>query len=145
MRKLLVLLAALLFAGYVHAENATRAGGYTIHHNALTTDSLSPEVARAYDIPRSTSRGMLNITVVRDEPGTSGTPVTAQIKINARNLIGQERSDINLREVREGKAIYYIADFPVSNREQLTFDLDVLPAGETHALHARFNQEFFTD
>ena len=144
MRTLLALLGGLLLAGLVHAENATRAGGYTIHHNALTTDSLSPQVAQAYGIQRSTSRGMINVTVVRDKEGTAGTPVTAQIQLDAHNLIGQKRDDIRLREVREGNAVYYIADFPVANREHLTFDLDVIPQGETHALHARFDQEFFT-
>lgn len=144
MRTLVALLGGLLLAGLVHAENATHARGYTIHHNALTTDSLSPQVAQAYGIQRSTSRGMINVTVVRDKEGTAGTPVTAQITLEARNLIGQMRDDIRLREVREGNAIYYIADFPVANREHLTFDLDVIPQGEAHALHARFDQEFFT-
>lgn len=143
MKKILILLTVLL-AGLVHAENATRAGNYTIHHNALTTDSLAPEMAQIYGIQRSTSRGMLNITVIRNKPGSMGTPVTAQITLDARNLMGQKRKDIQLREVREGQAIYYIADFPVAHREHLVFDLDIIPAGETHPLHARFDQEFFT-
>ena len=144
MYRFLAVLAGLLLAGLVHAENATHIGGYTIHHNALTTDNLSPKVANAYGIVRSTSHGMLNVSVIRDKPGTTGQPVAAQITLNARNLIGQKRDDIRLREVREQDAIYYIADFPVSDREHLTFDLDVIPAGETHPLHARFDQEFFT-
>lgn len=143
MKKILILLTVLL-VGLVHAENATHAGNYTIHHNALTTDSLAPEMAQIYGIQRSTSRGMLNITVIRNKPGSMGTPVTARITLDARNLMGQKRKDIQLREVREGQAIYYIADFPVAHREHLVFDLDIIPAGETHPLHARFDQEFFT-
>ncbi len=144
MKKLLALLGALLLAGVVQAENATHAGGYTIHHNALTTDSISPQAANAYGIARSTSRGMLNISVIRDKSGTTGTPVTAAITLHASNLMGQPRDDIKLREVREDNAIYYIADFPVAHREHLKFDLDVVPQGETHPLHASFEQEFFT-
>jgi len=143
MRKIFFLLGALL-AGLVQAENATQAGNYTIHHNALTSDVLAPQVAQAYAIQRSTSRGMVNITVMRNQPGTVGKPVTAQIELNARNLIGQKREDISLREVREANAIYYIADFPVAHREHLVFEMEVIPEGETSALKARFDQEFYT-
>lgn len=143
MKKILIMLSIVL-AGLVHAENATHIGNYTIHHNALTTDSLSPKVAQIYHIQRSTSRGMINITVIRNQPGGMGTPVTARIALDAHNLIGQKRKDIQLHEVREPDAIYYIADFPVAHREHLVFDLDVVPEGETHPLHARFDQEFFT-
>ncbi len=144
MKKLLVLLGVLLLTGPLYAQNATRAGHYTIHHNALTTDMLSPKVAQAYGIQRSTSRGMINISVIRDKPGTIGEPVRARITLDARNLLGQKRDDIRLHEVREAKAIYYIADFPVAHREHLSFDLQVTPEGETHPLHARFDQEFYT-
>jgi hypothetical protein len=144
MKKLLALLGALLLVGQLQAQNATHAGHYTVHHNALTTDMLSPKVAQAYGIQRSTSRGMLNISVIRDQAGTTGQPVTARIDLRVHNLIGQKRDDIRLREVREADAIYYIADFPVAHREHLFFDMDVTPKGETHPLHARFDQEFYT-
>lgn len=143
MRITLVLLGALL-AGPIQAENATRLGNYTIHHNAFTSEVLAPQVAQAYGIQRSTSRGMVNITVMRDKAGTMGEPVTAQIELQARNLMGQKREDVRLREVREANTIYYIADFPVAHREHLVFDMEVIPEGETSALHARFDQEFYT-
>ena len=102
----------------VAAENATHTGGYTIHHNALTTDNLPVQVATAYGIQRSKNRALLNVSVIRDEPGMLGTPVHAEIKAVARNLFGQIRP-IEMREVVEDRAIYYIADFPVANREAL--------------------------
>ncbi len=142
--RILVTLLAILFAGLVQAENATQSGAYTIHHNALTSDTLSPQTAQAYGIQRSTSRGMLNISVIRNKAGTSGEAVSAQIALQASNLIGQKRADIQLREVREQNAIYYIADFPVAHREHLIFNLEVIPEGETAALRARFEQEFYT-
>ena len=144
MKRLPILLFSVLLSFAAFAENSTQTNGYTIHHNALTTDTLSPQVASAYGIQRSRNRGMVNISVIRDEPGTTGTPVSAEVELVARNLLGQER-DIPLREVREETAIYYIADFPVSNREQLVFKIEALPEGGAYALHATFQQEFFTD
>jgi hypothetical protein len=126
------------------ADNATHADGYTIHHNALTTDALPVQVATAYRLERSKRRGLLNVSVLKDHPGKLGTPVRADIKCVARTLFGQIRP-IELREIVEGKAVYYIADFPVSHREVLIFDLEVMPEGGRYPLRAQMRHEFFTD
>ena len=134
----------LLTAFVANAENATRTGGYTIHHNVLTTDNLPAQVATAYGLTRSTSRGLLNISVIRDEPGTMGTPVRAQIKAFSRNLFGQMRT-FEMREIREDKAVYYIADFPVAHRELMIFEFEILPEGGRYPLRANMRHEFYTD
>ena len=147
MRSLSALLcgAVLLLASpFASAENATRTGGYTIHHNALTTDSLPVQVATAYGIQRSKSRALLNVSVIRDEPGTMGTAVRAEIRAVAKTLYGQIRP-IEMREVVEDKAIYYLADFPVANREMLRFEFEVMPEGGRYPLRATMRHEFFTD
>jgi hypothetical protein len=126
------------------AENSTHTGGYTIHHNALTTDNLPVQVASAYGIQRSKSRALLNVSVIRDEPGTTGIPVHAQVRAVAKTLYGQIRP-IELHEVVEDDAIYYIADFPVAHRETLRFEFEILPEGGRYPLRANMRQEFFTD
>lgn len=136
--------ALLLTAPYAMAENSSVVSGYVIHHNAITTDNLSPQVASSYDIRRSKERAMLNISVIRGESGKLGQPVAAEVKATARNIIGQQRS-ITLREVREGNAIYYIGDFPVVNKEKLDFFLEVTPVGEHIPLKAHMQQDFYTD
>lgn len=138
-------LALLLFLPLSSlAENSTHTGGYTIHHNALTTDNLPVQVASAYGIQRSKSRALLNVSVIRDEPGTTGTPVHAQIRAVAKTLYGQIRP-IELHEVVEDDAIYYIADFPVAHRETLQFEFEILPADGRYPLRANMRQEFFTN
>lgn len=137
-------LLLLLIAPFAHAENSTAIGGYVIHHNTLTTDNLSPQIASAYGIQRSRSRAMLTVSVVRGERGRVGTPVAAEVDATARNLIGQI-SKVDLREVREGDAIYYLGDFPVHNKEKLDFFLNVTPQGEQTPLKARFSETFYTD
>lgn len=134
----------LLLPFLATAENSTHTGGYTIHHNALTTDSLPVQVANAYGIQRSKSRALLNVSIIHDEPGTMGTPVHAQIRAVARTLYGQIRP-IEMREIVEDTAIYYIADFPVAHRETLYFELEILPAGARYPLRASMRQEFWTN
>lgn len=144
-RLLTLIFGSLLFTGLpAHAENSTVSGGYVIHHNAFTTDILDPKVAAAYGIRRSKEQAMLNVSVIRGEPGMLGTAVAARVTVTARNLIGQER-DIPMREIREGDAIYYIGDFPVSHKEKLDFFLQVTPEGETLPLKAQLQQQFYTD
>ena len=126
------------------AENSTKTGGYTIHHNALTTNSLPVQVATAYRIQRSKSRALLNVSVIKDEPGTTGKAVRANIKAVAKTLYGQIRP-IEMREVVEDAAIYYIADFPVAHREMLRFEFEIMPEGARSPLNAAMRQEFFTD
>lgn len=147
MKTLLASLAVsllLLLPFSASAENSTKIPGHTVHHNALTTDMLSPAVAQSYGIRRSKGRAMLNISVIQDVPGTTGKAVTAEVKAVARNLIGQSR-EIPLREIREGSAIYYIGDFQVGHREHLTFLLDVTPEGASQASQAKLEHEFYTN
>lgn len=139
---LLCLLLGL--ASPVAAENSTSSGGYTIHHNALKSDFLSPAIAQAYNIQRSKYRGLLNISVIKDKPGTTGTPVKARIDLTAIALSGVLK-EIDLQEIIEADAIYYIGDFPVINQEIVNFNLEVTPEGETRPIRARFSQQFYID
>ena len=136
--------ALLMFSVSAMAENSTAIGEYVIHHNAITTDNLSPQMASAYGLQRSKGRAMLNVSVIKGKQGRMGTPVAAKIDATTRNVIGQT-STIALREVREGNAIYYIGDFPVAHRETLDFFLQVTPEGENSPFKAQLRQEFYTD
>ena len=119
-------------------------GDYVLHFNAITTDQLQPEVARAYDIVRSKSQAMLNVTIIKKSAGASDMPVAGQVDVDASNLTGQAKN-ISLREITEGDAIYYIGEVSVANRETLIFDISATPEGETSAYSVRFTQQFYTD
>ena len=128
MKKLMTLLVTFLalLPFYAQAENSTKIPGHTVHHNVITTDFLTPNIASAYRIMRSKNRGMINISVIKDEAGTTGKPVSASINARVINLLGQERL-VRLKEIREGDAIYYIGDFIIPSNERLVFMLDVRP------------------
>lgn len=142
--RILLLPVLLLCASLGSAENSTRAEPFTIHHNAIPTALLTPEVAGNYNIVRSKYRGLLNVSVIREVAGTTGQAVTARVSASALNLIGK-RHQIDLREVREGEAIYYIGDFPIVDGETLNFTLEVTPEGATRPTRATFSQDFYID
>ncbi len=116
-------------------------GDHIVHFNALATDQLPPEVARAYNIVRSKNRAMLNVSVLREADNSA---VTAVVTVKAVNLTGQLKN-VTMRQINEGDAIYYIAEIPVANRETLVFDISVTPDGETVTSDVRFKRQFFTD
>jgi hypothetical protein len=145
MRKLFctaLLLTGLLAWVPAGADSALDTGNYVIHYNTLSTDLLQPDIAKVYGIQRSKNRAMLNVTVVRKDEGT-GKAVPAAITASATNLNGQLRK-IDLREVTEQNAIYYIGEFPVSDGETLDFTVSVKPEGGDERV-LEFRKEFFTD
>jgi hypothetical protein len=119
-------------------------GVYAMHFNAISTNQLPPDVARAYNIVRSKNRAMLNIAVIKDVDGTPGVSVSGDVSATATNLTGQ-RKNLTLRRIKEGEAIYYIGDVAVANAETLVFNISATPEGETEEFSVRFTRQFFSD
>jgi len=126
------------------AENATIAGNYKIHHNAITTDFLSTAIAKTYKIPRSTQRALLNIAITETRDDQIDKPVSARLNVIRRNLLGY-REELEMQEVREGDAVYYITDFAIGHKDQWIFDIEALVDGQTYPLKAQYRETFITE
>lgn len=139
------LLALLAATAPAMAQQSQSFDGYTIHYNALSTSQLTPQVAQAYGIQRSSSRALLNITVLRDDGDGQSTPAHARVEASARNLTGQLR-EIEMRELTDTEgAIYYIGVFRVNNMEMFDFKVSVVPEGAQAPLEVTFRQQFYTE
>jgi len=125
-----------------NADNTAEFGDYVIHYNALPTDILLPEVARAYKIKRSKNRGMLNI-VVQNKVASGIKGITAKVTGTGTNLNAQLKH-LNFRELKDGDVTYYIADFRVTNKEMISFKVTVQPKGSDKSHTVKFQKEFFT-
>lgn len=132
----LALLVTIPFSS--HAQNMTKFGDYVIHHTALPTDILLPEVARAYKIKRSKNRGMLNIVVQKKGKGT-----TAKVTGTGVNLNSQLKN-LSFREIKDGDVTYYISSFRVTNKETISFKIKVQPTNSDKAFTVKFKKEFYT-
>jgi len=132
-----------LFSSNVNAENSKQFGNYVIHYNAFRSDTLTPEIAKAYSLTRRNNRMVLNITVQKKD-GDVTRPVKAKVSGFASNLTGQVK-DLEFKEIHDGEAIYYLAQSQVSNHETLKFDITATPAGETLVARLKFKQKFYTD
>jgi hypothetical protein len=138
------LIAAICLGGAVtlaHAEKAEKFGTVEIHYNAITTDTLLPEVARAYKIERSKSRGLATISVLKKNAVGVPTPVAARLKVHVTNL-NQQLAEVPMREVREGNAVYYLGEFRIAPPDTLAFTASVETEGEPRR-EIRFSQSFY--
>ena len=139
----LFILALLGFGANATAENSRVFGDYVVHYNAFRSDTLSPEIAKAYELTRRNNRIIVNITVLQKVMGTTGKPVAATVAGNASNLTGQMKS-LEFREIKEGTAIYYLAELKVSDGEFLKFKINITPEGEEGPARLQFSKRFFT-
>jgi len=141
----LALLGTLFFSVPAPAQQSQDFGNYVVHYNALNTNLIPPPVAQGYGIKRSSSRALLNVTVLKKVMDTPGTPVSAAVTASATNLTGQLR-ELEIREIRDSEgAIYYVAEFPVHNLETYRFEVAVAIPGEDEPLMVRFTQQFYTE
>src|SRR5690606_20538841 len=125
-------------------ETSKDFGDYIVHFNALSTEELMPAIAQQYGIMRSANRAMLNVTILRKTAEGMTEAVPGSVAASAINLTAQLKN-LTFREITEGDAIYYIAEFPVSNEETLIFSIDVTPINESSRFSVRYKRQFFVD
>ena len=135
----LCLALAVLASAQGHAEQKKMLGPYEAHYVVVQSTFFSEEVAAKYGIVRGRDRALMNLSFL-DE---SLTPVAVRLNGIVKNLLSQE-VDLDFREVREGPAIYYLAEVRHTDRETLRFRIEVsTPDGETRLLE--FQQQMFWD
>jgi len=141
--KTLFIFAIALASLNSYAENSKEFGDYVIHYNAFRSDTISPEVAKQYGLARANNRVLINIAVLKKVLNTTGTPTPSTVTGHASNLTGQLKK-LEFKTIKEGTAIYYIAETKISDGEFLKFDVKVIPEGETKPARLRFDKRFFT-
>jgi hypothetical protein len=138
---LLIFLLSACFSGNALAENMKKLGSMNVHYIAIGSTFLTPEIAKAYGIERSRYNGLINISVL--DNSQNGTPaMSVSVMGMARNDVGQIKS-LEFTEVKEGNAIYYLAQINYTNEETIYFDLDITDGSEKQKL--KFQQKFYVD
>ena len=138
MQRLALMLLAMCLALPAMAEQKQTYGQLDVHYSAFNSGFLQPEVAAAVGLVRSKSQGVVNVALLQ-----AGKASTGQVSGEVKNLLGQI-TPLSFKQVNEGTAIYYLAQFPFEQQEMLRFTLNVKGAdGVAHSFD--FNQEFFPD
>lgn len=120
----------LFLSANTFAEQKKTLGPWEVHYIAFGTTFLQPEIARANDIVRSKSNALINISVL-DRRTKEAQSV--EISGSARNLLGNNKA-LEFKEVKEGKAIYYLAVLNHDDKETYRFDIDIKQGNNTQKL-----------
>jgi hypothetical protein len=134
-----VLLTA--FIGSAFAENMQKLGSMNVHYIAIGSTFLTPTIAKTYGIERSRYNGLVNISVL-DANSKDHPAKTVLISGTARNNIGQSKT-LDFKEVKEGSAIYYLAQLNYSNEEMFHFTIKIDDGNGQKIL--KFDQKFYVD
>ena len=138
-----ILLAFIALALPAHAEQKLQVGQYDIHYMALPSTFISPTVAQTYGIQRSRYLGLVNIVVLDTHAPKSPEYVPVEINGIATNLL-EARFKLKFREIREGQTVYYLAQLPYRDSEEINFHLSIKHDGDL-STKLNFSQQFFND
>ncbi|MHA6492042.1 DUF4426 domain-containing protein [Pseudomonas borbori] len=138
MHRLALFVLALCLSLPALAERKQTFGDLDVHYIAFNSSFLQPDIAAASGLVRSKTQGVVNISVLK-----AGKAVNAQVSGEVKDLVGRSHA-LTFKQVVEGEAIYYLAQFPFNQREVLRFTIN-LRAGDDVARSFSFNQEFFPD
>ena len=129
-------LALLLFV----AQQSERFGPYELHYSVVNTTFLEPRVASSYGITRGKNRAILNLAV-REHVDGGTVPRSMQLQGSTRDLITAQA--LEFQEIREGEAIYYIAEFRFINEEWRFFDIDFRPQGAEETFRFELKHQLY--
>lgn len=137
-----VLLMALtgFLAAPGRAQESTRFDEYELHHTIVYTTFLSPSVAAEYNIARGQDKAILTLSVRDAEAGdTAGRPMT----ISGRTWDLITGGDMDVREIREADATYYIVPFEFLDREYRFFEFTFRPEGSDRSYTHKFKRQLW--
>ena len=140
--KIYLLAASLvlgLFLSPVHAEQKKVLGPWDVHYIAFDSTMIDAKIAQSYQLQRSKYQAVLNISVLK-----SSDQKAQQVRISGTATdLTQKQIELSFREVKEGDAIYYLAQVPVHDQKHLNFKLDIRQGTENQKLE--FSQVFSID
>ena len=139
----------LLCATVGQAQQSERFGPYELHYSVVNTTFLQPETAAAYNITRGSRRAIVNIAVREhgeavgaDGRGITTRPRAMELEGRTWDLL-QTNQPLEFREIREGPAIYYIAEFKFIDEEWRFFEVNFKPEGATSAYRFEFKHQVY--
>lgn len=128
--------------GVAQAQQSKVFGPYELHYSVLNTTFLAPEVAANYGIVRGKKRAILTLAV-REQMAPPGETYAMQLQGRTWDLI--QNQTLEFLEIREGSAVYYIADFKFINEEWRFFEVDFRPEGAEQTYTFKFKHQLYIE
>ena len=134
-----LVLAALLAPGIGVGEQKQRFGDFEAHYVVFPSTFVQSEIAHQYGLRRGPGLAVVNISVL----DAAGRGTACVIAGYSKNLLGQN-SSLTFKEVREGDAVYYLAEVRHADQEVLRFSLTVTPT-DAEPFNLNFQQRLYVE
>ena len=122
------------------AEQFKEFANLEVHYIAIPSTFIQPVIATQYKIKRSKNNGLLNISILDTKQNNKS--LTAVLTGTGKNLIGQTQQLV-FTQIKEGDAIYYLAEYPYTNEEIVNFDINIKTEKKSNTL--KFQHKFYVD
>ena len=140
-RKLILLLALTWLSLPAHTQQSEMFGAYELHYSVVNTTFIDPGVAATYGITRGEKRAILNLAVREHLPDGGDEARSMLLEGRTWDLI--QNQFLEFKEVREGPAIYYIADFKFINEEWRFFEVTFRPEGADRSYTFKLKHQLY--
>jgi len=138
--KYLLTLLISLWAFQSQAQQSERFDQFELHYSIVYTTFLTADIAAKFGIPRGKDKAMLTLSVRDAEAGDiEGRPM--EIEGRTWDLI--TGGNMKVKEVKEGRATYYLVPFEFLDREYRFFEFTFTPEGANKAYNYKFQTQLW--
>ena len=141
-RLALILLVFLSGTQSALAQQSEMFGPYELLYSVVNTTFLAPEVAATYGIVWGEQRAILTL-VVREQTAAVGQTRGMELKGRTWDLI--QNQPLEFLEIREGQAVYYVADFKFIDEEWRFFEIEFRPEGSSQTYTFKLKHQLYED
>ncbi len=138
--KYLLAVSLMLWSTLVAGQQSERFDQFELHYSIVYSTFLTPEIAAEFGIPRGKDKAMLTLSV-RDAEASDVEGRSMRIKGRTWDLI--TGGDMTIKEVREGRATYYLIPFEFLDREYRFFEFDFTPEGSDQTYRYKFKTQLW--
>lgn len=129
-----------LWVSQAQAQQSERFDEFELHYSIVYTTFLTAEIAAEFGIPRGKDKAMLTLSV-RD--AEAGDIEGRSMEIEGRTWDLITGGDMKIKEVKEGRATYYLVPFEFLDREYRFFEFTFTPDGADKAYKYKFQTQLW--
>ena len=138
--KYLFAVCCLLWATLASAQQSERFDEFELHYSIVYSTFLTADIAAQFGIARGKDKAMLTLSVRDADAGdVEGRPM----EISGRTWDLITGGDMKIKEVREGRATYYLIPFEFLDREYRFFEFDFTPEGSDKTYSYTFKTQLW--
>lgn len=138
--KHLLAVSLMLWSTFVAGQQSERFDQFELHYSIVYSTFLTPQIAAEFGIPRGKDKAMLTLSV-RDAEASDVEGRPMRIEGRTWDLI--TGGDMTIKEVREGRATYYLIPFEFLDREYRFFEFDFTPEGSDQTYSYKFKTQLW--